>query len=167
VPRALRQDERVEDPIDDAPEPLRHLGHLLRRAQQMHLAAWQRDVSRDVTSVQYAVLTVLERMPGASQATLGAELDLDRSTIADLVARMTRRGLVERALDPSDRRRNVLRLTAQGRERVTELRPRVDALEAVMAADLSSADRRELRRMLRSMLSGAQRQGLLSGDAGA
>ncbi|WP_309069155.1 MarR family transcriptional regulator, partial [Microbacterium sp.] len=121
----------MDDPIDDAPEPLRHLGHLLRRAQQMHLAAWQRDVSRDVTSVQYAVLTVLERLPGSSQATLGAELDLDRSTIADLVARMTRRGLIERASDASDRRRNVLKLTAAGRATVAELRPRVEGLEFV------------------------------------
>ncbi|WP_345751490.1 MarR family winged helix-turn-helix transcriptional regulator [Microbacterium rhizophilus] len=154
----------MEHPIDDAPEPLRHLGHLLRRAQQMHLAAWQRDVSRDVTSVQYAVLTVLERLPGLSQATLGAELDLDRSTIADLVSRMTRRGLIERAMDPADRRRNVLRLTRLGRATVTELRPRVDGLETVMAGDLSREDRGELRRMLRTMLAGAQRQGLLSGD---
>lgn len=149
---------------DEEPEPLRHLGHLLRRAQQLHLAAWQRDVSRDITSVQYAVLTVLERLPGSSQASLGAELDLDRSTIADVVARMTRRGLIERAQDPDDRRRNVLQLTDDGLARVTELRPRVDGLETVLAGDLSSADRRELRRMLRTMLAGAQRQGLLSGE---
>ncbi|WP_203137449.1 MarR family winged helix-turn-helix transcriptional regulator [Microbacterium sp. JZ31] len=154
----------MDDPIDDAPEPLRHLGHLLRRAQQMHLAAWQRDVSRDVTSVQYAVLTVLERLPGSSQATLGAELDLDRSTIADLVARMTRRGLIERALDASDRRRNVLKLTDAGRATVAELRPRVAGLESVMAGELDARDRRELRRMLRAMLAGAQREGLLSGE---
>jgi DNA-binding MarR family transcriptional regulator len=154
----------VDVPLDDEPEPLRHLGHLLRRAQQLHLAAWQRDVSRDITSVQYAVLTVLERLPGSSQASLGAELDLDRSTIADLVARMTRRGLIERAQDPDDRRRNVLQLTDEGRARVAELRPRVDGLETVLAGDLSAGDRRELRRMLRTMLAGAQRQGLLSGE---
>ncbi|GAB3276640.1 MarR family winged helix-turn-helix transcriptional regulator [Microbacterium lacusdiani] len=154
----------MDVPLDDEPEPLRHLGHLLRRAQQLHLAAWQRDVSRDITSVQYAVLTVLERLPGSSQASLGAELDLDRSTIADLVARMTRRGLIERAQDPDDRRRNVLQLTDEGRARVTELRPRVDGLETVLAGDLSAGDRRELRRMLRTMLAGAQRQGLLSGE---
>lgn len=154
----------MDVPLDDEPEPLRHLGHLLRRAQQLHLAAWQRDVSRDITSVQYAVLTVLERLPGSSQASLGAELDLDRSTIADLVARMTRRGLIERAQDPDDRRRNVLQLTDEGRARVAELRPRVDGLETVLAGDLSAGDRRELRRMLRTMLAGAQRQGLLSGE---
>ncbi|KQY96932.1 MarR family transcriptional regulator [Microbacterium sp. MEC084] len=154
----------MDAPLDDEPEPLRHLGHLLRRAQQLHLAAWQRDVSRDITSVQYAVLTVLERLPGSSQASLGAELDLDRSTIADLVARMTRRGLIERAQDPDDRRRNVLQLTDEGRARVAELRPRVDGLETVLAGDLSAGDRRELRRMLRTMLAGAQRQGLLSGE---
>ncbi|MGH2890522.1 MAG: MarR family transcriptional regulator, partial [Solirubrobacteraceae bacterium] len=79
--------------LDD--EPLRHTGHLLRRAQQLHVAVWLRDVCADTTSVQYAALTVLDQHPRSSQRELGRVLDLDRSTIADLVARMVRRGLIE------------------------------------------------------------------------
>lgn len=67
-------------------EPLRHTGHLLRRAQQLHVAIWLRDVSAETTSVQFAALTVLDQRPRASQRDLGHVLDLDRSTIADLVA---------------------------------------------------------------------------------
>jgi DNA-binding MarR family transcriptional regulator len=74
--------------MTDEPEPLRHTGHLIRRAQQRHAALWQEHVSAEVSSVQYAALAVLERMPGASQSELGAELDLDRSTIADIVSRL-------------------------------------------------------------------------------
>ncbi|MBO3661902.1 MarR family winged helix-turn-helix transcriptional regulator [Microbacterium stercoris] len=154
----------MESLVDEEPEPLRHLGHLLRRAQQVHLAAWQREVSRDITSVQYAALAVLERLPGSSQAVLGAELDLDRSTIADLVARMTRRDLIARTTDPDDRRRNVLELTATGRQTLEALRPRVHGLEEVLVGSLAHADRAELRRILRAMLAEAQRDGLLASE---
>lgn len=133
-------------------EPLRHTGHLLRRAQQLHVALWQRDVCVATTSVQFAALTVLDQRPGSSQRDLGRVLDLDRSTIADLVARMMRRGLVQRARDLTDRRRNVLDLTSAGRAELTRLRPRVDALEPVLTRGLEAEERAELRRLLRRML---------------
>jgi hypothetical protein len=54
---------------------------------------------KKVTSVQFGVLSVLARTPGASQTELCAQLDLDRSTIADIVARLERHGLSERIRD--------------------------------------------------------------------
>ena len=133
-------------------EPLRHTGHLLRRAQQLHLAVWLRDVSSETTSVQFAVLTVLEQRVRASQRGLGRALDLDRSTIADLVARMVRRGLIERERDTDDRRRNVLQLTPAGREELTHLRPRVEAIEPTLTGGLTPTERDELRRLLYQIL---------------
>jgi DNA-binding MarR family transcriptional regulator len=136
--------------LDD--EPLRHTGHLLRRAQQLHVALWLRDVSTETTSVQFAALTVLDQRPGSSQRELGRVLDLDRSTIADLAARMVRRGLIERERDTEDRRKNVLQLTAAGHEELARLRPRVEAIEPILTAGLGSGQRDELRRLLYRML---------------
>ena len=137
--------------LDD--EPLRHTGHLLRRAQQLHVAVWLRDVCAETTSVQFAALTVLDQRPRASQRELGRVLDLDRSTIADLVARMVRRGLIERERDGDDRRRNALQLTSAGRDELARLRP-------ARRGDRADPDRRaaapesaiELRRLLHQML---------------
>lgn len=133
-------------------EPLRHTGHLLRRAQQLHLAVWLRDVSSETTSVQFAALTALDQRPGASQRELGRVLDLDRSTIADLVTRMARRGLIERERDKDDRRRNILELTSAGRDELAQLRPRVEAIEPTLTAGLRPRERDELRRLLYRML---------------
>jgi len=133
-------------------EPLRYTGHLLRRAQQRHVAIWLRDVSAETTSVQFAVLIVLDQHPRASQRDLGRVLDLDRSTIADLVARMIRRGLIERERDTDDRRRNTLQLTPAGRSELTRLRPRVQAIEPALTGGLTPAERGELRRLLYLML---------------
>lgn len=133
----------------DEPEPQRHTGHLIRRAQQRHLALWQEHVSTDVSSVQYAALTILERSPGASQSDLGAELDLDRSTIADLVARMERHGLIERIPHPSDRRRYALSLTDAGSAELRRLRPLVHMVNATLTQGLSTEEQTTLRALLR------------------
>ena len=129
-----------------------HTGSLIRRAQQRHVAIWMREVSTDVTSVQYAVLLVLEQRPGVSQRELGDELDLDRSTIAELAARMVRNGLVERISDPQDKRRNTLFLTATGRALLAELKPRVGNVERVLTQHLSAAERDTLRQLMERLL---------------
>lgn len=139
-------------PTDNSPRILAHTGSLIRRAQQRHVAIWMREVSTDVTSVQYAVLLVLEQRPGVSQRELGDELDLDRSTIAELAARMVRNGLVERISDPHDKRRNTLFLTTTGRALLAELKPRVDNVERVLTQELSTAERDTLRHLIERLL---------------
>jgi DNA-binding MarR family transcriptional regulator len=133
-------------------EPMRFTGFLIRRAQQAHAAAWSKHVSRSVTSVQYGVLAFLERLPGASQRELCDELDLDRSTIATLVARLELRRLVRRSRDGEDRRRNRLELSESGRAELLRLRPRAEEVEHVLVHDLSDGQRAELRRLLQLML---------------
>ena len=115
--------------MDDAPEPQRHIGHLIRRAQQLHAAIWAREASDRISSLQYGVLAVLDRMPGASQKELGEEISVDRSTVAELVTRMARGGLI-------------------GREALETLRPRVGRVQGLLVAELAPADAAELRRLL-------------------
>lgn len=131
----------------------RHTGSLVRRAQQRHVAIWLSEVSTEITSVQFAALAVLQQTSGINQRQLGDELDLDRSTIADLVARMVRNGLIERSDDPDDKRSNVLSLTAAGKKQFATLRRRVDGLERILTAALTSQESAELRRLLSVMLS--------------
>jgi DNA-binding MarR family transcriptional regulator len=138
--------------MDPQPEPLSYTGFLIRRAQQRHVAAWQREVSPEVSSVQFGVMAVLARRPGASQRELGDELDLDRSTIADLVARLERRGIVQRERHLDDRRRNALELSPAGLRELERLRPHVDQVEHVLTDALDPQERAELRRLLGRVL---------------
>lgn len=130
----------------------RYTGSLVRRAQQRHLAVWLSEVSADVTSVQYAALAALHETPGLNQRQLGDELDVDRSTIADLVARMVRNDLIERTDDPVDKRSYVLFLTAAGKKQLATLRPRVDNVERILTSAMTAQERTELRRLLALML---------------
>jgi len=133
------------------PEPFRYTGHLIRRAEQRHVAAWQAH-SPDATNVQFAALAVIARKPGASQRELGDELDLDRSTIADLVRRLEAGGLVERTQSAADRRRYELTLTEGGERELERLRPIALDIEQTLFGGFTPEELKEFRRLLRAML---------------
>jgi DNA-binding MarR family transcriptional regulator len=69
---------------------------------------------RDLTPPQFGVLCALHQTPSIDQVTLSSQLAIDRSTIADVLARLEDRTLVKRARDERDGRRNVLELTPAG-----------------------------------------------------
>ena len=139
---------------DDAAElePYRHTGYLLRRAQQLHVATWARIVSTDISSVQYSILVILDREGELSQRELCNKVDLDRSTIADLVARMERHGLIARRRDPADARRKTVGLTAHGLAERMRLQPLLDQVEDALTGALTDPARDSLRDTLRTML---------------
>ncbi len=91
-------------------------GALLRRAQQMHTALWTETFGQTITGPQFAAVQTLAQHPGISQRSLGERAALDKSTAADIIARLARRGWVERENDPFDRRLRLLTLTTTGRE---------------------------------------------------
>jgi MarR family transcriptional regulator, temperature-dependent positive regulator of motility len=137
----------------DYPEALsKFTGSLVRRAQQRHVAVWLSEVSTEITSVQYAALEILQKTPGINQRQLGDELDVDRSTIADLVARMVRNDLIERSDDAVDKRSYVLFLTPAGKKQLAMLRPRVEEVERILTARLTRPERMELRRLLLALM---------------
>lgn len=137
---------------DLAAEPQRYTGYLIRRAQQRHVAAWMRIVSTEISTVQYSALVALDQNGAMSQRELCDAVDLDRSTIADLVARMERRGLVVRGPDPEDGRRKAVELTEHGRAERWRLQPLVEQVEDVLTGSLSASTRDALRDGLRELL---------------
>jgi DNA-binding MarR family transcriptional regulator len=141
-----------------------HVGHLIRRAQQIHTRRWGAEVSDEVTSPQIFILVALARTPDSDQRTLGEAVSLDRSTTADVVERMIRRGFIERSRDPSDHRRYLLRITPAGRELLAEIHQRTIAMNARLLGLLEPADRSEFIRLLRTFVAAADREDLGAGD---
>jgi DNA-binding MarR family transcriptional regulator len=132
-------------------EPFRYTGHLIRRAEQRHVAAWQAH-SPGMSNVQFAALAVIVRRPGSSQRELGDELDLDRSTIADLVRRLEAAGLITRTASTVDRRRFELNLTQEGLAQLEAGRPVALAIEDELFGELSPEELSSFRRFLTTML---------------
>ncbi len=137
--------------MSDIPEPIRYTGHLIRRAEHRHVAAWQQH-SPAVSNIAFASLAVIGRHPGCSQRELGDELDLDRSTIADLVRRLESVGLITRTPSTVDRRRFELNLSDAGRAEIERLRPVAIAIEQELTGAMTPDEVETLKRLLRTML---------------
>ncbi|OEU88034.1 DNA-binding protein [Streptomyces abyssalis] len=133
-----------------------HPGHLARRLQQAHSLLWGAMVSEETTSPQFAVLNALEEKPGMDQRTLSEHVHLDRSTIADLVARLAGRELLERVRDPEDGRRNVLKLTEDGRRLHRKLVTRTARMNRVFLAPLDGEEQETLLRLIARVASAAE-----------
>ncbi|PNG97239.1 MarR family winged helix-turn-helix transcriptional regulator [Streptomyces malaysiensis] len=133
-----------------------HPGHLARRFQQAHSLLWGAMVSEETTSPQFAVVNALMEKPEIDQRTLSEHVHLDRSTIADLVARLARRGLLERVRDPNDGRRNVLRLTDEGARVHRKLVTRTARMNRVFLAPLDEMERETLLRLIARVTDAAE-----------
>lgn len=129
-----------------------YTGLLVRRAQQAHLALWQQLVSRDISSPQFGVLSELKLETGISQADLGAKLDLDKSTITDIVNRLDERGLITRTKDLTDRRKYQLKLTKLGESELRMLQPRVTQMDKSLTKTLQDDELDALHQLLLKLL---------------
>ncbi|MEU6528805.1 MarR family transcriptional regulator [Streptomyces sp. NPDC046928] len=117
-----------------------HPGHLARRLQQAHHLLWNTMVSEEITSPQFAVLNTLVAEPGLDQRTVGERVGLDRSTIAEVITRLGRRGLLDKVRDPQDGRRSLLRLTDDGLRTHKRLTVRTARMNQVFLAPLSGEE---------------------------
>jgi DNA-binding MarR family transcriptional regulator len=102
---------------------MQHPGHLLRRSVQVMNQLWNEEVSHTITSPQFAALNALYGEPNLDQRTLGQRVSLDRSTMAEVVSRLSASGLVRSERDTRDGRRKTIALTPKGLHAVRELIP--------------------------------------------
>ena len=134
----------------NAPERLRALPSRL-----LNLAAGyaQRQVGERLATLDsrkwhYATLAALEEFGPDSQSGLSDRTGIYRSDLVATINELTARGLVVRAPDPADRRRNAITLTDEGRRHLKHLDVLIADAEAGLLAPLSEADRAELTRIL-------------------
>ena len=79
-------------------------GHLLRRAQQYANDLYAKEVGASgPTPRQFEVLYAVSQNEGLSQTDLVHQTGIDRSTLADMIARMLKKGLLSR--DPREKER--------------------------------------------------------------
>ncbi|MFD7874421.1 MarR family winged helix-turn-helix transcriptional regulator [Streptomyces sp. NPDC059766] len=133
-----------------------HPGHLARRLQQAHHLLWNTMVSEEITSPQFAVLNTLVAEPGLDQRTVGERVGLDRSTIAEVISRLGRRGLLDKVRDPQDGRRFLLRLTDDGLRTHRRLAVRTARMNQVFLAPLSVAEQTQFFELIRRVSNAAE-----------
>lgn len=117
----------------------------------MHNALWVEEFASELTSPQFGVLSVLAVRPGIDQVQLGELVSLDKSSTADVVARLAGRMWVSRERDPGDARRNVLSLTPAAAIAFRHLAPMSQRVQERVLAHVPEGDRDGFLRSLRAV----------------
>ena len=113
--------------------------HMLHRAGQCAGEVFHAEMQDgDLTPRQYAVLLTVASNEGISQTGLVDKTGIDRSTLADIVRRMLKKGLLQRRRTKEDARAYAVKLTEDGKRMLRSADPvtqRVDdrILEALPA----------------------------------
>ncbi len=130
-------------------------GHLIRRAQQIAVAEFAREMAVfDITPVQFALLNAMIETPGVDQITLANGVAFDAATSGSVIGRLEAKGWVEREPDPHDRRRKLLYVTAEGRRAVARMKVAVDRVQHNILAPLAVPDREVFMRLLAQLVAG-------------
>ncbi len=135
----------ADGPLDRSPS------HLLHRVLQRALDIYSEAVGPDgPTQRQFAVLTAVARNEGLTQTGLVRATGIDRSTLADLVARMITKGLLARERSKEDGRANAVRLTDAGRAALEQAEPNVALADERILALLPKGKRDAFLKILAS-----------------
>jgi DNA-binding MarR family transcriptional regulator len=116
--------------------------HLMHRALQLALDIYSEETGpAGLTQRQFAVLETVSQKSGLTQTDLVRATGIDRSTLADLVARMTTKGLLDRERSAVDARAKAVSLSAAGQAALDAARPRVEAADKRIMALLPKSKR--------------------------
>jgi MarR family transcriptional regulator, temperature-dependent positive regulator of motility len=129
----------------DAKNLSRSFSHLLKRAVQYSVHRYNDASGKSgLTHRQFTVLAAVEANDGKSQTELVKITGIDRSTLADMVARLMAQGLVQRRRTKEDARTNAVRLTPQGKKLLRAAQSGADDVDKDMLAMFSAGDRKTL-----------------------
>jgi DNA-binding MarR family transcriptional regulator len=116
--------------------------HLMHRVLQLALDIYTEETGPDgLTQRQFAVLEAVSHKSGLTQTDLVRATGIDRSTLADLVSRMTAKGLLDREKSTIDARAKAVRLAPAGEAALEAARPKVEAADKRILALLPKGKR--------------------------
>jgi DNA-binding MarR family transcriptional regulator len=95
-----------------------------------------------LTQRQFTVLLAIDQNDGVSQTQLVKLTGIDRSTLADLVARLLSQGYLQRRRAKNDGRTNAVRITAAGKKALKNAVPGADEVDKALLAEVPPAHRK-------------------------
>jgi flavin reductase (DIM6/NTAB) family NADH-FMN oxidoreductase RutF/DNA-binding MarR family transcriptional regulator len=130
-----------------------YLAYLLARASE-HVSAEFHQVVRqhNLPVVQWRVLASLSDAPGLSIGLLATTVLVKQPTLTKLIDRMQIDGLVSRKIDPQDKRRTLVHITALGKRKVSSLLQKAKAHEATLVNDMGKVQVSDMKQQLRAMI---------------
>jgi DNA-binding MarR family transcriptional regulator len=150
----------------DAKTFARSFSHLLKRAVQYSVHRYVEVVGKEgLTHRQFTVLLAVDVNDGKSQTELVKITGIDRSTLADLIARLMAQGYLQRRRTKEDARTNSVKLTPQGKKLLKTAQAAAEDVDKSMLSQFSVADRKTVLDSLSQMASLMDRVDETEGEA--
>ena len=128
-------------------------GHLIRRLHQIHVAMFLEECAAySLTPVQYAVMTVLAIQPKLDQISIANEAAIDRTNVADVLARLEERCIVTRQVSSADRRMKLAVLTNEGARITRDMEAAMQRAQDRFLAPLAADQRVEFMRLMDALV---------------
>jgi DNA-binding MarR family transcriptional regulator len=139
----MRAGEGAYDNHEDVKQFSRSPSHLLKRAAQYSNLIYMGEVGKSgLTHRQFTVLLAVDANDGKSQTELVKLTGIDRSTLADLVARLLAQGYLQRKRTKDDGRTNAIRITAVGKKMLKMAQPGAEEVDKQLLSLIPAPDRK-------------------------
>lgn len=144
----------MENPAEETPARWKSLPSwlLTQTAGHAHRLVTDGFSAAHARGYHFRLLATLEEFGPASQATLGRRSGIHLSDMVAAINELADRNLVDRAPDPSDRRRNIISPTAAGTRQLRLLEKRLAKTQDELLAPLSPEQREQLTDLLAVLL---------------
>ncbi len=130
------------------------IGYLINQAARLTHKTMRLQLGPESPHPAYLpVLLWLREKNGQSQADLCGRAGIEQPSMAELLKRMQKDGLLTRKPDPTDSRRKQLFLTSKAKRYSSQLLAWLDAHNAAIAKEVTPADRAKFMYVLRQMIS--------------
>ena len=131
--------------------------HLMRKLMQEHTAAWQSEMP-NLTKPQYSVLRAIADQPGIEQVELMGASVTTKATLAEMLGRMEKRGLIYREQGEADKRRRFVYLTEDGQALLNASISLADKVDDVFLERIKPEEREVFIRILKAMIYGPKQE---------
>ena len=137
-------------------DPFYAYSHLLDRTARKVKQYAQRQFNTqqfDITVDQWLVLKNLKEHEHLNQSELAELLGKDHPTLTRIIDLLCKKDLVERRVNPTDRRSFTVHLTSNGKNKVAEWSPEMGEIRMKAWENLSEKDYTDLKRILNTIYS--------------
>lgn len=109
-----------------------------------------------ITGVQMSVIDFLanQKNQAADQRAIEHEFNIQRSTTTVMLQRMEKRQLIERIIDPHDKRKKKVKLTAKALALVKKIRTYIKQDDEKVISNFSNEELNTIKRLLKMIKSG-------------